>query len=123
MPQPHTDRSRIARGRWGEDQAARLLIREGFEILDRNWVHRGEDICGEIDIVARRASTVVICEVKTRRSTRYGGGAAAVTAAKQQRLRKMAMSWMRAHGFPDVDLRFDVIEITGVSVTHHEAAF
>jgi putative endonuclease len=65
----------------------------------------------------------VFCEVKARRSAAYGGGAAAVAPAKQAQVRTLAASWLRAAGSPETDVRFDVIAIDGVRLTHYEAAF
>ena len=52
----------------------------GYEVLDRNWRVRE----GELDLIARRGSTIVFCEVKTRRSDAFGSPAEAVTARKQR---------------------------------------
>jgi len=85
---------RGALGRYGEDLAVRRLREKGLFVLERNW--RCSE--GEVDIVARDAETLVICEVKTRRSV--GGGAlfehpmAAVTPAKSARLRRLAARWL-----------------------------
>ncbi|WP_035697044.1 YraN family protein, partial [Glycomyces tenuis] len=56
-------------GRLGERFAAAHLRRDRMQVLDRNWRHRQ----GELDLIARQADVVVFCEVKTRRSRRYGG--------------------------------------------------
>lgn len=56
--------SNIARGRWGEDLAAREYQRDGYTVLDRN--SRCE--LGEVDLILERGGTVVFCEVKTRRT-------------------------------------------------------
>ena len=96
-----------ARGRWGENRAALEYRRAGFEVIDRNWSCRR----GEIDLILRRGDLLVFCEVKARRSAQFGGAAAAVTAAKQQQIRRLADSWLRAAGSPAVDVRFDVIAI------------
>ena len=65
----------------------------------------------------------MFCEVKARRSSAYGGAAAAVTPAKQAQVRTLAASWLRSAGSPEIDVRFDVIAIDGVRLTHYEAAF
>ena len=65
----------------------------------------------------------MFCEVKARKSNRYGGGASAVTSTKQAQVRRLAASWLRAAGSPQVDVRFDVVAIDGVELTHYEAAF
>ena len=55
-------RASDALGKYGEDLAVQRLQESGFEVLDRNWRCRD----GEIDIVARDGSALVVCEVKTR---------------------------------------------------------
>lgn len=125
MPEPddhapdHRDLSRRARGRWGEDLAARHYRRAGFEVIDRNWRCRH----GELDLVARRGRLVVFCEVKARRSAAYGGPYAAVDGRKQRRIRRLAALWLVAHDVGPVDVRFDVAAITGVRLDVVEAAF
>jgi putative endonuclease len=116
---PPRGRSAQARGRWGEDLAARHYRRLGYEVLDRNWRIRR----GELDLVVRRGGTVVFCEVKTRRTGGFGGPVAAVDRAKQLRLRRLAAAWLAAHDVHRVDVRFDVIAITGVDLELYEAAF
>ena len=74
-------------------------------------------------MVARRDDLIVFCEVKARRSGDFGGAAAAVTPAKQAQVRTLAESWLRAAGSPAVEVRFDVIAIDGVQLTHYEGAF
>jgi putative endonuclease len=44
----------------------------------------------EIDIVAVERRVLVVCEVKSRTSTRYGSPLEAVSRAKRKRLRKFA---------------------------------
>ena len=69
----------------GEDAVARWYEAAAYELLDRNWRCRD----GELDLVVRRDSTLVFCEVKTRASTRFGAPVEAVTATKQRRLRTL----------------------------------
>lgn len=94
-------------GRHGEDLAAEYLRRSGMTILDRNWRCRA----GEIDIVARDGSALVVCEVKTRTSTAFGGPAEAVTRRKMRRLRELALHWLDDRGIYVPEIRFDVIAI------------
>lgn len=115
----NVDRSKIARGRWGENLAAAHYERLGYRVLDRNW----RSATGELDLVVELAGTVVFSEVKTRRSDRYGPPGAAVGVAKQRRIRLLALEWLDAHDWPRTEIRFDVVAITGVQVELFEAAF
>jgi len=109
----------VARGRWGEDQAARYYRRAGFEIVARNW----RCAAGEIDLIARQGQLIVICETKARRSDRFGPAAGAVDARKQQRLRRLAARWLHESGTSGVTVRFDVAAITGVEIEIIAGAF
>ena len=86
----NTQQQRSAVGRYGEDVAVRHLTENGLEVLARNW----RCDLGEIDVVARDGSTMVVCEVKTRRGLDYGTPLEAVTARKMARLRRLAARWL-----------------------------
>jgi putative endonuclease len=94
-------------GHYGERLAERYLRERGMTILDRNW--RCEH--GEIDIVALDDDCLVVCEVKTRRTTLFGEPVAAVTAVKAARLRRLASAWLAAHDPRPGEVRIDVIGI------------
>ena len=92
-------------GRRGEQAAVEYLERAGLRILDRNW----RCAKGEIDIVAAERQVLVICEVKTRSSTRYGTPLEAISRNKRARLRRLAIQWLVAHGVLFDEVRIDVI--------------
>ena len=73
-------------GQAAEDIAADFLRAKGLEILERNYRRR----LGELDIVARDRGVLVIAEVRTRATDRYGGAAASVDPRKQQRIIRAA---------------------------------
>ncbi|MDA8370792.1 MAG: YraN family protein [Nocardiopsaceae bacterium] len=102
---------RIRRGRSlgkrGEEVAAAYLERAGMLVLARNWRCRE----GEIDIVARRGATLVIVEVKTRTSLRFGSPLEAVTATKRRRLLRLARLWAAEHGTAAARTRVDVVSV------------
>ena len=106
-------------GRLGEDLAADYLAHAGLTILARNWRCRA----GEIDIVARDGSTLVVCEVKARSGTGFGTPAEAVTRRKIRRLRELALRWLEEQEIYVPQIRFDVISIvrppTGRPVLEH----
>ncbi|HSJ91549.1 MAG TPA: YraN family protein [Ilumatobacter sp.] len=118
------DLSNRSRGRWGESLAARHLRSLGFTVVDAGWRPPERELRGDLDLVARRGDLLVFCEVKARRDARrFGGAIAAVDATKQRQVRTLAASWLRQRDPGDVDIRFDVITIDGVRLTHYEAAF
>ena len=101
-------RAKDALGRDGEQVAAEYLQRSGLRILARNW--RCSE--GEIDIVAAERRVLVVCEVKTRSSTRYGTPVEAITRAKRRRLRRLAVRWLAANGVLFDEVRIDVVGLT-----------
>lgn len=98
-------------GRSGEERAATYLTLSGYDIVDRNW--RCTE--GEIDIVAVHSDSVVVVEVKTRRTDWFGHPFEAVDRTKRARLWRLGCGWVAAH--PQLArgrrLRLDVIGITG----------
>ncbi|WP_219417839.1 YraN family protein [Pseudonocardia nigra] len=111
-------------GRRGEDLAARYLERQGLVVLSRNWRCRH----GELDVVATDAWQLVVCEVKTRSGTRFGGPAEAVDRRKAARIRRVTQAWLAAHHVRWCEIRFDVLAVVAephgpVTVQHFEAAF
>ncbi|MGN6780417.1 MAG: YraN family protein [Marmoricola sp.] len=106
-------------GRYGEDVAARWLVDAGMVVIDRNW-RCGE---GEIDLVLREGSTLVVCEVKTRTDERHGHPLEAVGAVKADRLRRLAVRWLEAHDVRPRDIRVDLVgvllQLRGASSVEH----
>ena len=117
------DRSKVARGNWGESLARRHLEHAGHHIVDRNWRSPEPHVRGELDVVSVDGEVVVFTEVKARRRSGFGGAAAAVDDRKQQQIRSLAESWLRLHGEQVERVRFDVVAIDGVQLTHLESAF
>ncbi|MGA8850361.1 MAG: YraN family protein [Aeromicrobium sp.] len=94
-------------GDYGEKIASKHLESLGMVVLARQWTCR----FGEIDIVARDGTTLVICEVKTRTSTRYGGPFEAVTGQKAARLRRLVTEWLAVHDVHPPAVRIDVVSV------------
>lgn len=92
-------------GRLGEQVASEYLLQAGFRILDRNW--RCAE--GEIDIVAVERQVLVICEVKTRSGARFGDPLEAISRVKRNRLRRLAIRWVVAHGVLFDEIRIDAL--------------
>lgn len=94
-------------GRQGEILASDFLAAQGMRIVDRNW--RCPE--GEIDIVAIDGDTLVVAEVKTRRSLDYGHPFEAVGTAKLARLHKLTHAWCREHELRLAHRRVDVVGV------------
>ena len=103
----------------GEQLAAVCYERAGYVVIARNWRCRN----GELDLVLRRDDTIVICEVKTRRSRRFGHPGEAVTSTKQRRIRQLAAAWLAAHDEHAPMIRFDVAAVEHGTVEVIEDAF
>ena len=64
----------------------------------------------EIDLIARRGSALVFCEVKSKSGTGFGDPLEMVDAEKVRRVRRAAVAWLATH--PEhgaCDVRFDVV--------------
>ena len=79
---PAMSNNRSEKGRLGEEYAARLLEREGYRILSRNFHTR----YGEIDLIAQKGEILAFIEVKTRAADSLSRPAAAVSRQKQSRI-------------------------------------
>ena len=114
-------------GLYGEDLACKYLQAKGYTILERNFRCRR---FGEIDIVASKAGVLSFIEVKTRRSSRYGKPAEAVTLAKQRKIYRVAQYYLQMRGLASriPVLSFDVVEIiiegsAGMRLFHYPHCF
>jgi putative endonuclease len=122
MASPHRHNLRDGRrdlGDAGEEAVAAWYVARGYDVLDRNW----RCSFGEIDVVCRKGGVVVICEVKTRRSTAFGHPFEAVTTPKQQRLRRLGARWLEEHRITRTTVRFDVAGVSGSTIEVVEGAF
>ena len=98
---------RSALGIRGEQATLDLYRRRGFTLVARNW----RCSIGEVDLVVRRRDLLVFCEVKTRTSSRHGGGFEAVDARKRRKLRALAEVFLLTHGAGATSVRFDVASV------------
>lgn len=94
-------------GTQGERVADRYLRKQGYIILARQY----ENKWGELDLIATRDRSIVIVEVKTRRTDIAGLPAEAVDADKQARITQTALAYLRHHDLLEQPARFDVIAI------------
>ena len=110
-------------GKAGERRAVWFYRLRGYRIVDRNVRLQG----GEIDLVARRGSTLVIAEVKTRQNRWAGEGHEAVNRQKQLRLVTLAEQYLAKSEERDVQIRYDVLSLfwngRRFIVSHYPDAF
>jgi putative endonuclease len=110
-------------GALGEDAALRVYCRRGYRVVARNWRCR----LGELDLILARGDTLVICEVKTRRGSAFGGGFEAVTGRKRTKVRSLAEAFLQANGARPRAVRFDVASVSlrpnGAEIELFEDAF
>jgi putative endonuclease len=100
--------SRRELGDKGEDLAAAALKKQGYKIIERNYLTP----LGEIDLIAKHKGVLVFIEVKTRKSERFGAPSEAVHPAKQAKLRRLADYYLKQNRLGEVPVRFDVVSIT-----------
>lgn len=94
-------------GEKGEEIALRFLKKNGYRILQRNYVCK----LGEVDIIAREKDTFVFIEVKTRRSTTFGPPQLAVNQKKKEQISKAALYFLKEKRLEEAKARFDVVAI------------
>jgi len=113
-----TDRRQT--GVLAENSACAFLEANGFTIVTRNFLRR----VGELDIVARAGDLLVVVEVRTRASEKYGGAAASVGRSKQRRI--IATTGLLLQCYRELrhcHVRFDVIVIRDGQVEWLKHAF
>lgn len=120
---------RIPLGKRGELAAAEMLVRKGWVLL----AHGESDRQGEIDLIAcrRHPSLLAFVEVKTLATRKPGHPADQVDEAKQRRVYRAALRYLKRHRLLGHPCRFDVIAVwwpdqSGHSperMEHLEAAF
>jgi putative endonuclease len=91
----------------GEDLAVTFLKKKGYRIRDRNY----RTPLGEMDIIAEDGGTLVFVEVKTRADRSFGLPFEAVDHKKREKLRKVALYYLKNCCKKDVPSRFDVLSI------------
>ena len=100
-------RSRPETGRDAEALVAAKLASQGFAILGRN-VRVGRL---ELDVIARRGSLLVVCEVRARTHARFAEPVASIDRAKISRVRRATAQWLATAGLRGVAVRFDAASV------------
>lgn len=109
-------------GKLGEEMAVDYLKKNGYSILQTNFVFQK----AEIDIIAQKGNVLAVVEVKTRSSIEFGLPQDFVKPKKIQLLVKAINEYIIENDL-DVDARFDIISIykngKEYEIEHLEDAF
>ncbi len=102
----------FAHGQEAEEAAAIYLSSNGYEVILRNVRTKYY----EIDVVAKKSSTIYFVEVKYRENDQHGLGLDYITNSKLARMSYAAELWVTENNWPG-DYELAAIEITGPSFT------
>ena len=112
--------SNVAAGRSAERRARRYYRLRGYTILGAN-VRAGGN---ELDLVVRRGSQLVFCEVKMRSRSDFGDAIEVVGPEKQRRLRHAADCWLAIHPeLEELEMSFDIVGIDAGGIERVRDAF
>ena len=103
-----TKAAHLIRGESAEEQAHQLLINKGLKPVCRNYRCKQ----GELDLIMTDQQTLVIIEVRFRKTDQYGSAVESVTRAKQSRIIAATHIYLSSQK-ADRPVRFDVIAISG----------
>jgi putative endonuclease len=106
----------VIQGRLAEDRALVYLQQQGLVCVTRNYACR----FGEIDLVMKEGSLLVFVEVRWRTNSRFGGAAASVSQAKQQRIWRTAEHYLMQYRSQPA-CRFDLVAIDGETLSWLQA--
>jgi putative endonuclease len=98
----------LMRGESAEEQAHNFLIKNGLKPVFRNFRCKQ----GELDLIMTDQQTLVIIEVRFRKTDKYGSAAESITRAKQSRIIAATHVYLSSQK-NDRPIRFDVVAISG----------
>ena len=98
----------LLRGESAEEQAHRFLINKGLKPVFRNYRCKQ----GELDLIMTDQQTLVIIEVRYRKTDQYGSALESVTRTKQSRIIAATHIYLSSRK-TDRPIRFDVVAISG----------
>ncbi len=103
-----TKATHLLHGKRAEDQAHDFLVRSGLVPVLRNYRCKH----GELDLIMRDHNSLVIVEVRYRKSDAYGSALESVTPDKQARIVAATQHYLSTINVNSA-LRFDVVAISG----------
>lgn len=101
----------LQKGDSAEQQALEFLQKQGLRLVCNNFRCKS----GELDLVMKDGSVLVIVEVRFRKSERFGGALASITRQKQCRIAAATQYYVIINNLSHCTIRFDVVAISGDS--------
>ncbi|MBE6879689.1 MAG: YraN family protein [Ruminococcaceae bacterium] len=98
---------KAGKGKLGEDYTADYLMKNGYQIIARNY----RKPCGEIDIIAVKDGFIAFVEVKTRKYRSLVSGIEAVNFRKKGKIIATADYYLAENGM-EYQPRYDIAEVT-----------
>ncbi len=98
----------LIRGESAEEQAHKFLVNKVLKPVCRNYRCK----MGELDLIMTDQKTLVVIEVRYRKTDQYGSALESITLAKQSRIIAATHSYLSTQK-EDRPLRFDVVAISG----------
>lgn len=113
---------KIKKGKEGEDLAAKFLEGKGFEIVERNFRHKHN----EIDLIVRKKNWLVFVEVKYRTSSAFGYPEDFVDYKKARNVVDAAVEYQYKINWKG-NVRYDIVSVLEMygqtEIKHFEDAF
>jgi len=100
--------SHLLTGELAEERALAYLREQGLQLVCRNFRCKQ----GELDLVMLDQHSLVIIEVRYRKSDYFGSAAESITPAKQSRIVAATQVYLATYKI-NSPLRFDVVAMSG----------
>lgn len=94
-------------GAIGEQAAAQLLRKKGYQILESNFGTR----FGEIDLIMKKDNVTIFVEVKAKTGDQYGEPWEMVGAKKLHQVKMMAQVYLTKNSLGEIPCRIDVVGV------------
>jgi putative endonuclease len=98
----------LQKGEQAEQLALKHLQQHGLQLVCSNYRCK----LGELDLVMKDGTVLVIVEVRFRKSTHFGGALASITRQKQAKIIAATQHYVIINKLSHVGIRFDVVAIT-----------
>lgn len=97
----------LLQGERSEQLACSYLLKQGLQLIEKNFHCK----YGEIDLIMKDAETLVIIEVRFRKSNKYGGALESISQKKQSRIIASTQYYLSSNNINSL-IRFDVITMS-----------